>query len=130
MVHTHHKHVHVQANPLSLCRLSWSKKCKKKVVEIFAFLIILPDIFNLPFFTISMTILTYCSHQRRLQHRRGEEQDQLVSRVTCDRIGLFPLNANNFILPGKNVGMNKQERLSLLPSHHHNHCTASLSVLP
>ena len=51
--------------------------------------------------------------RRRLQHRQGgdggEEQDQLVSRVTCDRIGLFPLNANNFILPGKNVGMNKQE---------------------
>ena len=52
--------------------------------------------------------------RRRLQHRRGgdggEEQDQLVSRVTCDRIGLFPLNANNYVLPGKNVCMmNKQE---------------------
>ena len=72
--------------------------------------------------------------RRRLQHRRGgdggEEQDQLVSRVICDRVGLFPLNANNYVLPGKNVCMNKQERLSLLPSHHHNHCTASLSVLP
>ena len=47
--------------------------------------------------------------RRRLQHPQGgdggEEQDQLVSRV----IGLFPLNANNHILPGKNVGMNKQE---------------------
>ena len=52
-------------------------------------------------------------HQRRLKHRRGgdggEEQDQLVSRVICDRVGLFPLNANNYVLPGKNVGMNKQE---------------------
>ena len=45
---------------MSLCRLSWSKTCKKKVVEIVAFLIILLDIFNLPFFTISMTILSYC----------------------------------------------------------------------
>ena len=52
--------------------------------------------------------------RRCLQHRQGgdggEEQDQLVSRVTCDRIGLFPLNANNYVLPGKNVCMmNKQE---------------------
>ena len=57
--------------------------------------------------------------RRRLQHRQGgdggEEQDQLVSRVICDRVGLFPLNANNYDLPGKMfASINKRDYRYLL----------------
>ena len=57
--------------------------------------------------------------RRCLQHRQGgdggEEQDQLVSRVICDRVGLFPLNANNYDLPGKMfASINKRDYRYLL----------------
>ena len=57
--------------------------------------------------------------RRRLQHRQGgdggEEQDQLVSRVICDRVGLFLLNANNYDLPGKMfASINKRDYRYLL----------------
>ena len=75
------------------CRLSWSKTCKKKVVEIVT-LIILLDIFNLPFFTISMTILTYCSCALRLCHCK-EKNDVVDAAYNIVEEGMEEKNKTN-----------------------------------